>query len=319
MKNLIKKAVRETFSRFVFYTGIFHLWRFRKKNEITILNYHNISGKDFESHIKELLKYYKIISLEECVDCLKNQNNIEYGIVITFDDGYESFYSDIFPTLIKYKIPAIVFLTTDFVDTPKLFWFDMLEIITEEKSEAFFTKYPQLKGLHFDHVAEHFKRYDGSERERIISEFTKNSEELYAGSKWEKYRILNWEQIKEMRESGFVTFGAHTLSHPILSKIPLSQARKEISESRKIIETKLQTTVRYFAYPNGDAPDFNESTIKILEESGFECALTTINGNCVKGENLFTLKRKAVDSKFNRYSLLAKISGLWVSLSRKGI
>lgn len=316
----IKKTVREVFSKFVFYTGLFRLFRFLKKNEVVILNYHNIQGNDFERHIVELLKHYKIISLEECVDCLKGRNDIEYGIVITFDDGYESFYSDIFPLLKEYKIPAAVFLATNFVGSSMLFWFDLLEIIAEEKSEKIFQKFPELRNSAFDSIAEYFKKLDEEKRAEIILELSgKREEEIYESVKSGKYKILNWTQVKEMHESGLVNFGAHTLSHPILSRVSSAKAQKEISESKSTIEKNLQTPVRHFAYPNGDSSDFNQSVIDIIRKEGFDCALTTINGNCRIGGDLFTLKRKAIDGGFDNLSLLAKITGLWIALTRKGI
>jgi peptidoglycan/xylan/chitin deacetylase (PgdA/CDA1 family) len=40
------------------------------------------------------------------------------GIIITFDDGYESNYSIAYPLLSTYKMPATFFLTTEWIDTP---------------------------------------------------------------------------------------------------------------------------------------------------------------------------------------------------------
>lgn len=75
-----------------------------------------------------------------------------------------------------------------------------------------------------------------------------------------------------------VSVGAHTVSHPILSRVSPEQARREIAESKRTIEGELGCPVRNFAYPNGARVDFDDTTKTILSECGFDCALTTIFG-----------------------------------------
>ncbi|MEM4719335.1 MAG: polysaccharide deacetylase family protein [Candidatus Pacearchaeota archaeon] len=53
---------------------------------------------------------------------------------------------------------------------------------------------------------------------------------------WEKNYYLNWEEIEEISE--FMEIGSHTLSHRDLTFLPFSEAKKEIEESKKILEEK---------------------------------------------------------------------------------
>ena len=62
--------------------------------------------------------------------------------------------------------------------------------------------------------------------------------------------MLSWGEIKEMRRCG-VTFGAHTLTHPDLTRLPLAQAQAEICGSKEIIENALGEPANCFAYPFG--------------------------------------------------------------------
>ena len=102
--------------------------------------------------------------------------------------------------------------------------------------------------------------------------------------------MLSWSEIKEMSENR-ISFGAHTVTHPILSRIPLSQAEKEILHSKYEIESKLNTKIDLFAYPNGRREDFNENIKSILKRAHFICALTTIFGVNKIGCDLFELRR----------------------------
>ena len=65
-----------------------------------------------------------------------------------------------------------------------------------------------------------------------------------------KELILPWEEVVEMSEAG-LAFGAHTLLHPILTNVPLEQAKLDIVQSKKDIETKIGRQVDFFSYPDG--------------------------------------------------------------------
>jgi peptidoglycan/xylan/chitin deacetylase (PgdA/CDA1 family) len=62
--------------------------------------------------------------------------------------------------------------------------------------------------------------------------------------------LLDWEEIAEMSDNG-VEFGAHTLTHPNLSRISIEKAAAEIVGSKTLIQERLDREVSFFAYPYG--------------------------------------------------------------------
>ncbi len=82
--------------------------------------------------------------------------------------------------------------------------------------------------------------------------------------------------------------GSHTSTHPWLTRIPLSQAREEITSSRKKLEDRFQVPVRHFCYPYGD---WNESVRDLVAEAGYDTACTTETGVNQAEVNLLCLKR----------------------------
>jgi peptidoglycan/xylan/chitin deacetylase (PgdA/CDA1 family) len=62
--------------------------------------------------------------------------------------------------------------------------------------------------------------------------------------------MLSWGEIREMRRSG-IEFGAHTLTHPDLTRLSVKLAESEICDSKAIIEDALSTPAASFAYPYG--------------------------------------------------------------------
>lgn len=318
MHIIIKKIIREVFSLFVFYSGILSIYRFLTSKKITILNYHDIKGEDFERHVIYLNRHFKIISLDECINTLKEHKIESNYLVITFDDGYQSFYKEIYPVLKKYDVNATIFLPTDFIGSKKLFWFDLIRVCFEEKNTENFKKSIEGIRVGIDSIIGYLNNMKEDEKIEKVFEIIGEKTVDYYNKKTEKYHILNWEQIGEM-DSNLVCFGSHTMSHPILTKISLEKVKKEIFGSKDEIEKKIGRKIKLFAYPNGDISDFNDKIIEILKEAGFDCAVTTIDGYCKIGDDLFKLKRKVVDGEFSIPCLVAKIVGLWIPLSRKKV
>jgi hypothetical protein len=89
--------------------------------------------------------------------------------------------------------------------------------------------------------------------------------------------MLTWDEVKMMHQHR-ISFGSHTVTHPILSKLNSREARSEIQNSKTAIEEKLSSPVKTFAYPGGKSEDFNEATKEALREAGYVCALTAIFG-----------------------------------------
>jgi len=101
---------------------------------IPILMYHGISDFDdsrrhpyyrtltaprvFDQHLKFLHDNgYRTTSLSDAVRCLRgSEPDTKKTVVITFDDGFQDFYTNAFPTLGRYGFSATMFLPTAYID-----------------------------------------------------------------------------------------------------------------------------------------------------------------------------------------------------------
>lgn len=83
---------------------------------------------------------------------------------------------------------------------------------------------------------------------------------------------LNWDQVRMLDKSGLITIGGHTIDHPNLASETLSQQEYEIVQGKQELEQELGHPVQDFAYPYGS---YNASTLQIVEEAGYETAVTT--------------------------------------------
>lgn len=102
--------------------------------------------------------------------------------------------------------------------------------------------------------------------------------------------MLTWDQIKEMSENR-ISFGAHTVSHPIMSRISIEMAEREIQESKKTIEEKIGRPITSFAYPFGKKAQYSSALFPVLEKLGFKCAVTTETAANNHRTPLFELNR----------------------------
>ena len=75
-----------------------------------------------------------------------------------------------------------------------------------------------------------------------------------------------------------MTFGPHTVTHPILARTSDTQLRYELSESWSRLRAEARNPVPIYCYPNGQAGDFGEREMAILSELGFSAAVTGITG-----------------------------------------
>ncbi|MBA7620643.1 hypothetical protein ES703_27996 [subsurface metagenome] len=125
--------------------------------------------------------------------------------------------------------------------------------------------------------------------------------------------FLSWEEVIRLKEEGF-SFGAHTCSHSLLTSLSPEEARREIEQSKKIIEEKLKKTCEFFSYPYGE---FDSTIQALIKEAGFLGAVVTPHGPGVK-EGPHSLKRVGINKNNSMWVFKFKISGGFTWLREQG-
>ena len=122
--------------------------------------------------------------------------------------------------------------------------------------------------------------------------------------------MLSWRDIQEMA-AGNVSFGAHTVTHPVLSALHSDAIGREMKCSREAVSQALGHCSSAFAYPYGP---FNALAERIAEETGFIAACSVHRGlNSVGLKRMFALRRTTVHGTD---SLLRFVVGLWTGYTR---
>jgi len=317
----MSKWVKIFLSLIFYYSGVVSIIRtLIGQKAIRILAYHKIENdrydylnmsipvSDFEAQVKYLSKHYHVISLADAVHIIQTTQKIRRNtVVLTFDDGYRDNYTNAFPITKKYNVPMTIFLSVDSINTRQPLWYEIIThlINNTSKREVDLLEYG-LGKMTFKNSSDRqealkkivgqAKRMQEKQKQNLINYLTQKLADEGINQDL-KNQMLSWDEITEMKNNG-VIFGAHTMSHPILTRIPLQSAKLEIVNSKQVIEKETGERVSFFAYPNGGPDDFNEEIIQIIKESGFSCACSLISGVVKSDDDLFALKRMGVDQDF---------------------
>lgn len=262
-----------------------------------------VTTASFEKQIVFLKERFDVILLEDLVEKILKGEEIGGYCAITFDDGWLDNYTDAFPILEKYRVPATIFLATGFVGKNRIFWPEELchylgqnladKPVFDGAPPSFISFCKETGVYHkcklatfFDRSIEILKGYSFGDREDVLGCFRSK-----LGTCSFPRQMMNWTEAREMLSSGFVRFGAHTVNHEMLDQVSLQKAREEITKSREDIEHNLGVKVSTFAYPNGN---YTESVQNILKEFGFDVGVTTRKDFLARGTSLMAVPRIAV-------------------------
>ncbi len=334
--NLITRAV----SRACVYSGFAAMCdrqrRSGRKPTVTILAYHRIGGPESERggldskllsalpagldwQIDYVRRHFEVLAFEELVDRFHMGKPLPLNAaLVTFDDGYRDNYDLAYPILRRHDLPATIFLTTGLIGSTRRMWWDELAAIIR-MTEAKHVCVPGLGEIRLEtsrdrlRAMERLRRHftavpDDERRNRLNALLSELGSRMQP--EFEERVHLTWDEVRTMNQNR-ITFGAHTHSHPILTRVSMERAEREIADSKRIIECELGQPVRFFAYPNGRRGDFNTQTRKMLIEHGFEAAVTLVHGSNILENahtDLFALRRIYVGSD-DQTVFIAKVSG----------
>lgn len=265
----------------------------------------------FEKQMAFLSRKYNLISLERMTGYLNKKKSPPLkSMAITFDDGWKDNYLYAYPILKKYNVPATIFLTTDFIDSDNTFWFNDINMILAKKNmtpqglsgilkkvlsdDEYGSSFQYLESgriesvpVDSDKVIDVLKKFDPDTIMRIITELKKETGDLLKRT-GVKRQMLSWEDVVEMQKGG-IKFGSHGCSHRMLPGLGEEEIKRELTESKKIMEEKLGEEVEFFTYPNGD---YNDRIRNMVKDCGYIGALTTGDkAGQEAGADIYSLKR----------------------------
>lgn len=233
----------------------------------------------FEKIIAYLTKHYHLITIE---NWHRNQNEKFKKPLATigFDDGFKDNLEFAAPILSKYKTPASFYVVTDcitkneptwtfafdykFSNTQKLKWDiddSLLKPIFKVKqwnSAAERIKYASI-------LKPELKRWSANDRTTFLNSLKEQFDDIQLPQ-----IMMNWDEVRQLNNCGF-EIGSHTVSHAVLGTInDKNDLKRELFDSKKIIEQELGKTCYTISYPVGS---YNDEVKKMSQEVGYQIGL----------------------------------------------
>lgn len=332
MRNRVRVFIAACF----YYSGMVKLvrwWTQRSGPRLIILNYHRASGGELCSHLLYLRRHYLILPLETALEELykpykkgEQRRDRRTLLVLTFDDGYCDNYTHAFALASELQVPITIFLIPGHIENANCFWWlegDRLvrhAQVDEAEIEGCTYRLGQqearkaLAQVIYTHAC---NARSVTEREAFLMMVREALAVPATVPPAEGGTVLKWEEVREMEESGWVSFGAHTMHHPVLAYLADSaELRFEIEECRTILERQLGHPVRSFAYPLGKPEHIGDKVLRTVQRAGYDWAVTTLPGFNTSQSNPYLLRRRNVGVNQHWLVMAAETTGVWSFFSR---
>lgn len=243
----------------------------------------------FQEHMQLLNRYFSPITLDDLSEWLHGNRSLpRNAVVVTFDDGFADNAEVAASIMEEFGIFGTFYLTVDAVRKQVLPWFCQMEYLfqraekeqrilrDQESGQQWNFAIPQERRAAYLHLAYPCARLSGEEQYRHIE----NVENVFG------YRLdpdtapkmMTFEQARQLQRRGHI-IGCHSYSHGNMAHIPGSDLQVEIAEATKILSAEMGEPIRHFSYPHPCLqPQWNEESIVLTREIGFETAVLTNQG-----------------------------------------
>jgi peptidoglycan/xylan/chitin deacetylase (PgdA/CDA1 family) len=300
--SLLKKVAKTAFDK----GGGVDVARWMNRKGLRILMYHRFREPELLARqLRHIRDHYSPVSMARVAAWLSGGEGLpDNALAITIDDGYRDFYHVAYPVFRDYAIPATVYLVTGFLDRTLWLWVDQVRY-------AFLHAPPQTFRADFvgafelgsiesrkraaDAVTEAAKKLPDAQRLAFLESLPRELQIALPAEAPAEYEPMSWEEAREVAAGG-IELGAHTCTHPILSRLASAQQlADEIAGSKRRIEDQLDRAVDHFCYPNGSTADFSAEAVAAVEAAQYRTSVTTESGLNYTAADRFRLLRIGVE------------------------
>jgi peptidoglycan/xylan/chitin deacetylase (PgdA/CDA1 family) len=250
----------------------------------------------FDQQMRWIRNWFNVLPLAEAVARLRAGRLPVRAAAITFDDGYADNCTVALPILRRAGLAATFFIATGYLDGGRMWNDTVIEAVR------------RAEGAKLDLTSLGLGRHAIStiEDRRIalriligkLKYLEQDSRQQLADGIVEVAKVdlprdlmLTTDQVRTLSKSG-MTIGAHTVSHPILLRVSEDQARDEMIQSKKRLESVVEHEVTLFAYPNGKPyVDYAAAHVRLARAAGFSAAVSTGWGAATRESDIFQIPR----------------------------
>ncbi len=261
----------------------------------------------FEAQMRFLLAHFQPVRTHALLVDDPDASRARFSV--TFDDGYRDNLTLAAPVLERLGIPATIFVTSDFIATQRLFWWEQLGEMLRASREQLLdvaSVVPELRARWSLPERLSLAAQGASERahwlismalmrtppDEIDPVLARLALALRAPHRREGRAapLLDWDDLRRWRALGF-DVGGHGASHANLGLASEALAATEIRNCLRAIERETGSAASLFAYPYGGPEHRSPGAMRALADSGCSGAFTTELGLLGPRSDRFALPR----------------------------
>jgi peptidoglycan/xylan/chitin deacetylase (PgdA/CDA1 family) len=296
-----------------------------------------ITIESFRSQLRTLKRHYNVISPEQFRQWLRGSVDLpEHAVLLTCDDGLLNNLTTMAPVLREEGLQCLFFVTgSSLEDAPQMLWYIELYLMLMEgrasnsgviwrgmQVPAIDTE-PRKRRSQWLSLMNSLSAFDAKSRAEFLCEAVQwwglapdwKTRYLDDPVLRQRFQLLGTADLRQLADTG-MTIGAHTLSHPELSRQADESARTEIIDCRPELERCTGRAVWSLAYPFGTPAAVGDRELQVAKEAGYECAFMNISGP-LESTSKFALPRVHVTADMSLSVFEAHASGFHENLRRR--
>ena len=282
--------------------------RLTGRGKLTILLYHRVherqdplfpsivDARRFDEQLRWLKGSLRVLPLAEAIEMLRADRLPEAAACVTFDDGYADNAQVALPILLHNRVPATFFVASGFLRGGNM-WNDVIIEAIRRAPGPIADLHGLGLGTHraastlerraaIDALIDKLKYREPAERRAIVDRIPDALRVDPAPR-----LMMTPDEVRSLHRAG-MTIGAHTVTHPILTRLDDGDARAEMLSGRAELEAIVAAKVTLFAYPNGrPGSDYDARHVAMARELGFTAALSTRRAAADRLSDFYQLPR----------------------------
>ncbi|MCP4570870.1 MAG: polysaccharide deacetylase family protein [bacterium] len=231
-------------------------------------------------------------------------------VVVTIDDGYRDVFDLAYPLFARHRIPAMLFITSGFVDGTHWMWWDRVAWVIDAAAPVrrefhigrtaceLDLESPAGRQTAWNRVADICRFLPDGRKQEVIAELAADLDVELKVEPPDQYAAASWDQVRGMVAGGML-MGAHTVSHPILSRLDTDRAAAEIEDSQQRLTDELDLQPNWFAYPQGGPADYTAETREIVARRFDGCYIAW--QDLAAADDPYTLPRYCISPDMNDF------------------
>lgn len=292
------------------------LWRFAgnqllpggARARLSILIYHRVVSEPdpllpdnghahlFAQHMAFMAEHFNVLPLSEAVTRLYRHDLPPRAAAITFDDGYADNHDCALPILQRYGLTATFFVANGYLDGGRMWNDSVIECLRRWPGDVCDASGLGLGCHAITTLAERrtaitvllnqLKYLEPGVRLDTVARLVELSAAALPGD-----LMMSARQVRALHAAG-MEIGAHTVTHPILTRMPLDAVRREMADNTDALAAITGMRPRLFAYPNGKpGQDYAPEHAELCRDFGFAAAVATAWGVATPASDRYQLPR----------------------------